>query len=206
MPIQQPPRSSFRIITILVVVVLATAIAWWALETRNTWPRGQALADALTPVTLEAGTDRALVAQTILTNYREVRANAKRWSGVYWGCTFVAALFSALAGLILKLESLPLGEKAKKDIAAVLAVSAAILVTISTSGDFQRKWQANRVAAAELEQAGYTFLADQAGAARPYLNVVARILHQRHLAIVGLGEEGTLPSLPPVESAGGRPD
>ncbi len=205
MPTQQPPRSARLITAIVLIAALATAVSWWVLENRNTWPRGQALADALTPVTLETDTDRALVAQTILTNYREVRANAKRWSGIYWGCTFVAALFSALAGLVLKLESLPLGEKAKKDIAAVLAVSAAILVTISTSGDFQRKWQANRIAAAELEQAGYSFLADPAGAPRPYLNVVARILHQRHLAIVGLTEEGSLPLRRPEDPLG-KPD
>jgi len=51
-------------------------------------------------------------------------------------------------------ETLIRNEAAKKDIAAALAVAAALLVTISTSGDFQRKWQAKRVAAAELAITG----------------------------------------------------
>jgi hypothetical protein len=55
-----------------------------------------------------------------------------------------------------KLESILRNEAIKKDVAA--AVAAAILITISTSGDFQRKWQANRTAAAELERIGYDFL------------------------------------------------
>jgi hypothetical protein len=50
---------------------------------------------------------------------------------------------------VLKLETLLGNEALKKDCAALLSVAAALLVTLSTSGDFQRKWQANRIAAAE---------------------------------------------------------
>ena len=178
-------RLSTCVVSVLAIVLVATALSWWFLESRNTWPRGQALADALRPVIDEQDTNRAIVAKAILTNYLEVRANASRWSSVYWGCTFVAALFSALAGLILKLESLPIGEKPRKDVAATLAVAAAILVTISTSGDFQRKWQANRIAAAEIERTGYTFLEMDGTNARSFLSAVGKTLHQRHLAIVG---------------------
>ena len=178
-------RLSTRVVSVLLVVLVATAFSWWFLESRNTWPRGQALADALRPVIDEEGTDRAIVAKAILTNYLEVRANASRWSGVYWGCTFVAAIFSALAGLILKIESLSIGDKPRKDVAAMLAVSAAILVTISTSGDFQRKWQANRIAAAEIERIGYAFLEKDGTNARSFLAAVGKTLHQRHMAIVG---------------------
>jgi len=169
----------------VVFVVVATAASWWFLESRNTWPRGQALQDALRPVIDEETTDRAIVAKAILTNYLEVRANASKWSGVYWGCTFVAAVFSALAGLILKLESLPIEEKLRKDIAATIAVTAAILITISTSGDFQRKWQANRIAAAEIERTGYAFLEKDGTDARSFLATVGKTLLKRHMAIVG---------------------
>lgn len=46
-----------------------------------------------------------------------------------------------------------------------MAVGAALLITVSTSGDFQRKWQANRIAAAELERLGYLLL--ETGADQP---------------------------------------
>ena len=32
---------------------------------------------------------------------------------------------------------------------------AALLITLSTTGDFQRKWQANRLAAAAMENVAY---------------------------------------------------
>jgi hypothetical protein len=62
---------------------------------------------------------------------------------------------------------------------------AALLVTLSTSGDFQRKWVANRVAAAELEHEGYDFLEKNGANARSYLARVGKILERRHLSIVG---------------------
>jgi hypothetical protein len=43
-------------------------------------------------------------------------------------------------------------------VAALLAVIAAILIAISTNGDFQRKWQANRTAAAGMESLAYDLL------------------------------------------------
>lgn len=178
-------RLSTAVVSALVFVLIAAAVSSWFLASRNSWPRGQALADALHTVMDEKETDRAIVAKVILSSFLEVRTNASRWSGIYWSCTFVATLFSALAALILKLESLPVDEKRKKDIAATLAVTAAILVTISTSGDFQRKWQANRIAAAEIERIGYTFLKMDGTNARSFLAAVGKTLHQRNMAIVG---------------------
>ena len=67
-------------------------------------------------------------------------------------------ILSALAGVILKLEYFAKNDGLKKDLAAILAVSAAILGAISTNGDFQRKWQANRVAALSIENLAYDLL------------------------------------------------
>jgi hypothetical protein len=78
-------------------------------------------------------------------------------------------------------------------LAALLAVASALMVTISTSGDFQRKWQANRIAAAELERTGYEFLQRDGADARSSLAAVGLILHGRHMAIVG-GSEQRSPS------------
>lgn len=183
-------RLSTLVVIVLVLMLIAAAVSYWYLKTRNSFDRGQALVDALQTVIDdrmidEKVTDRAFVAKVIQSSYLEVRANASKWSGAYWGCTFVAALFSALAGLFLKLESFQIDEKRRKDIAATLAVTAAILVTISTSGDFQRKWQANRIAAAEIERIGYTFLRMDGTNPRSFLTHVGETLHRRHMAIVG---------------------
>jgi hypothetical protein len=98
--------------------------------------------------------NRAL-GEIAITSYREYRANAVRWSAVYWGCVFGSAFLSALAALILKLDLLGKWPRLRNDVAAGCAVFAALLVTLSTSGDFQSNWQANRTAAAEMESLAY---------------------------------------------------
>ena len=61
-----------------------------------------------------------------------------------------------------------------------------LLITISTSGDFQRKWHANRVAASELERTAYDFLENKnTNAVQKYFSDIGDILHKRNLAIVG---------------------
>jgi len=179
--------SSSRRYVVMAAMAAACVLAltWWLLTERAGWSRGDALRVALASLMDPPRSDAALVAQVILDNYLETRVIAARWSGVYWGFTFVAAALSALAGLILKFESVVKDQAVKKDVAALFSVTAAILITVSTSGDFQRKWQANRVAAGELERIGYELLANKGADARRYLSTVARIMHQRNMDIVG---------------------
>lgn len=174
-------------IVLIVLVIGSAAVAAVALN----WPRTDALAESLQPIIDQQNTEQSSVARAILTNYEETRSNASKWSGVYWGFTFVAAICSALAGLILKFESIIKNPELKKDIAALLSVGAALLITISTSGDFQRKWQANRVAASELERTGYTFLENKAAEPSKYYFDIGSILHKRNLAIVGNVDQKT---------------
>ncbi len=190
--------SSRAWLLLLSVLVLGALIAgaWWFLQDRDTWPRGEALGAAMAPLIEGKNPDQSLVARAIWDNYLETRANAARWSGLYWGMTFAAAVLSALAALVLKLETLIRTEGAKKDLAALLSVSAALLITLSTSGDFQRKWQANRIAAAELERTGYEFLEKDGADARSYLAGVGQTLLRRHMAIVG----GSEPRKPPTDT------
>lgn len=93
----------------------------------------------------------------VVVNYKEYRGNATLWSVAYFGCLFGSAFASALAGVVLKLDVLKDSAR-KNDAAAALAAIAALLVTLSTSGDFQRKWQANRVAADAMENLSYDLL------------------------------------------------
>src|SRR3954468_15117922 len=61
------------------------------------------------------------LATLVLTNYREYRANAVRWSAAYFGCIFGAAFLSALAGVVLKWEGLAGRPAFKNDLAASCA-------------------------------------------------------------------------------------
>lgn len=178
----KPFRPNILYITILIIV--AGAASELFLQYRSEWPRGHALEQALAIRIDTTSKKEVSPAKIVLENYKETRTNASRWSGIYWGMTFAAASFSTLAGLILKLDSFVSSPRLKQDIAAALAVVAALLMTISTSGDFQRKWYANRIAAAELELLGYRLLGN-AEDEQKVIKEVGEILYRRHLAILG---------------------
>jgi len=186
---------------VIFIAIIGLAVAWC-------WPRADVLSAALKPLIEQQNTDQSLVASAILDNYKETRSIASRWSGVYWGFTFVAAICSALAGVILKVESvLKDKEQTKKDIAALLSVGAALLITISTSGDFQRKWQANRVAASELERTAYDFLENKTNEPRKYFSDIGNILLKRNLAVVGnLDQKRTEPGKKPAPEKKTEPE
>jgi hypothetical protein len=187
----EQPKSHVPATSVLVVLLITCVTGFWFFQDRQEWPRSEALSIALKPLIDQKDTDQSLVAQTILDNFIETRTNASRWSGVYWGFTFTAAVFSALAGLILKFEFILRNEALKKDLAAILSMTAALLITISTSGDFQRKWQANRIAAAELERTGYELLEKNGKDSRQYLAIVGQILLRRNFLIVGTSDNKT---------------
>lgn len=168
---------------LVAVVVLGAAAAFVAY--RDHWPRSGGLVQALTNEARAANPDRATVAVILEAAFSETRANASRWSGVFWGFSFAAVALSAMAGLVLKLETLPWSDRVRKDVGAILSVLSALIVTISTNGDFHRKWQANRLAAAQIEDLSYRFLRDPATDPRRHLAELGRIQLQRQLEIVG---------------------
>jgi hypothetical protein len=150
--------------------------------------RGQGFVSALDPFRKD-GDPRAIVVSTLVTSYWEDRSNAELWSFIYWGCVFLAAAFSAIAALILKLESFFHDDKIKKDVASTLAVVPAILITLSSSGRFSDKWQANRLAAAKLESIGYEILATDGDNPQQYYEKMRQIQYDRQLAIIGKQED-----------------
>nr|WP_321466609.1 hypothetical protein [uncultured Desulfobulbus sp.] len=144
-------KTSLRvalIVGVLIAVVAGLAVKYSADQQPN---RGIAL-DELSQLFQPEAKPLGLI---VVQNYREFRGNSIRWSAVYFGCVFGSAFLSALAALILKLELLGNHPKLRNDLAALLATSAALLVTLSTTGNFERKWQANRSAAAEMENLAY---------------------------------------------------
>jgi hypothetical protein len=153
--------------------------------------RGVALADVSKQIpqeTKDLGT-------IVINSYHEYRANTVRWSAAYYGCLFGSALFSALAALFLKLEMLGERPKLRNDVAASLATLAALLVTLSSTGDFQRKWTANRVAAASMENLAYELLRPSAGANRE--SIVTRIQAINDARNAGI--VGDVPEISPKE-------
>jgi hypothetical protein len=128
-------KRSFSIVRTLAWVLLVFAIVAGGWLVLQSWPRGAALNTALHPIVTGKNSEQAMVAKVILDNYRETRKNASRWSGAYWGFTFTAAILSALAALVLKLES-PLfkSEATKKDFAAVAIGDGSIV------GDALHQW------------------------------------------------------------------
>lgn len=69
-------RTVRLIVVVLIVGMIVAAVAWWVLDERDTWPRGEALTSALRPLIEKQSDDRSLVACIILDSYLETRSNA----------------------------------------------------------------------------------------------------------------------------------
>jgi hypothetical protein len=76
---------------------------------------------------------------------KRFRKGSAAWALTYHLSLFGAAVLSASAALVIKTSDLD-------DLAAVLATLAALLTTLSSVGDFQRKWHGNRDAFYALDE------------------------------------------------------
>ena len=148
-------RRVWRVVFGILILAIVAAIAF-QLISQSSAEKNRGLALHELPKYLPAPSKD--MGELVLANYGEYRANAVRWSFAYFGCLFGAAFASALAGVVLKLDVLKNRPALKNDMAAALAATAALLITLSTSGDFQRKWQANRLAADAMENLSYDLL------------------------------------------------
>ena len=175
------------IIILLVLLALGATVVTFSVARGHL--RGEPVKELLTQFIQGKDLEKKTAATALLGIYNETRQIAALWSSLYWGFTWGAAVLGALAGLILKLESFLADDKIKKDIAALFTVTAAILITVSTGGDFQRKWRANRAAAAEIERLGYRFASSNGANANRCLEEMSKILMKRHLSILGMPDE-----------------
>lgn len=145
-------RAMFSLIALLVIAALSYA-TWKALDI----PRGEGFLTMMREILKGLRPEEKLIANAILQNYSEYRENAVRWSGTFHSCLFVSAALGAFSALVLKLEFFIKNVELKKDLAALSAMSSALLITFFTVGDFQGRWQANRLAAGQMESLGYEF-------------------------------------------------
>lgn len=160
-----------RLILGLVLLLAIAALVWLSLKNPQTagGSRGSAIAH-LSEVLPENLSD---LGKLVVTNYTEYRANAVRWSAVYFGCLFGAAFLSACAGVLLKLEGLKERLGLRNDLAAIMAALASLLITLLTVGSFEEKWRSNRIAASGMESLAYDLL--KSGAAREKDTILTRI-------------------------------
>jgi hypothetical protein len=134
--------------------------------------------------------------ELVNANYLEYGKNTRFWSFTYFSCVFGSAVLSAFAGVILKLEKIKLSDPAKKDIAASCAAAAALLVTLASTGNFQAKWQANRMAEMEMQNLAYE-LATTHASNDVVLAEIQRIVREQNLIVVGSSEREGRKDFPP---------
>lgn len=133
----------------------------------------------------------ALLVAAVFDEYRSI---ARMWSAVYNGCVLGAAALGLLAALVLKLESVPKFESGKKDAAAALASIGAILAALSSSGDFQMKWQTNRSAVADIERIAVRLMAPTSPNLDEVYVEVGAIAEERHLKLIGVQRSAERPA------------
>ncbi len=124
------------------------------------------------------------VMHKIETDYQEFRGAARWWSGAYHGFQFGGAILSAIAAIVLKIESIG-SLQIRNDLGAAFAAASALLITIMTTGRFKDKWEANRIAAFAVRDLGYEIEKQEADPTQ-ILNDLQRISLIRNNTIVGL--------------------
>ena len=176
--------KGLKIALVAVLLLAIVLIAWWALRGPQTTGGYRGVAIAQLKNALPG--DLAGLGELVIANYKEYRANTVRWSAAYFGCLFGAALLSACAGVLLKLESLKSRLGIRNDLSAIMAALASLLITLMTIGSFEEKWRSNRIAASNMENLAYELLksgADQQKDA--ILSQIQSINEARNLGIVG---------------------
>ncbi|MDN3546687.1 hypothetical protein QWZ02_19735 [Kinneretia asaccharophila] len=95
---------------------------------------------------------RTQLVRLITEQETRFRVGKSRWNFWYYGSMYGAVLFSATSALVLKLEMERLKGDWQTDAAALLATLAAILGTVSSTGNFERRWRTSRQAQATMQK------------------------------------------------------
>jgi hypothetical protein len=128
--------------------------------------------------------ERSEVRAYVVAELHDEARWTRAWSALHHIFLFGAAILSAAAALLLQLKTLSLSPDARADVATVFSALASLIGVISVSGGFARKWRANRMTKAALEQIEIDLMDPNCdvGKIRAKLQDMKRI---HHLAIVG---------------------
>jgi hypothetical protein len=129
-------------------------------------------------------TEKSELRAYVISLLRDEARWTRAWSALYHGFLFGAAILSAAAALTLQLKTIPLVEQSRADLATIFSALASLIGVVSVSGGFARKWRANRMTKAALEQIEIELMDPSCdpGKIRSKLAEMKRI---HHLAIVG---------------------
>ena len=181
----QVRKHTLRVALVVLAVAAIVAIIYGTRVVIEA-PRGKGILTVLPKFLTGLPPQEKMIGQAILQNWIEYRHNAVLWSAAYFSCLFFSATFSAVAGLVLKLEFFLKNAELKKDLSAFLAMFAALLITLVTVGDFQKKWRANRLAATQMENLAYEFItADRKNTLAEFSLKIQQINMLRNQEIVG---------------------
>lgn len=109
--------------------------------------------------------------------YKEYKRYQWNWSWAYHTFTWGAAIFSASAVLIIKLDIIE-DRGIKDNVAAALASVATTLITITTAGGFHGNWRANLRARYDLEQLANEIDADTTPDIQKYTKRLNAIINE----------------------------
>jgi hypothetical protein len=173
----------------LILIVIAAGVGFYAYRQSEGASRGAIVEKELPPLVSDLRGREGVIARSIQESYKEYRDDAKNWSGGYYGLLVFAAVLSALSGVALKLSHFIPSDGIRNDVAAILAATSAIVITVTTTVDSQRKWQANRIAASDTEQMAIEFVTadpiDRANSLQHYSQRLQEIALARQQEVVG---------------------
>lgn len=100
--------------------------------------------------------ERDFLGKEIARQYNWYSHGSRLWSAMHHWSLGVAAILSALASIIIKMDWLksnfPSLYSSREDIVAILAFLATLITTIAAAGGFGRKWQTNRVSRGRIDR------------------------------------------------------
>lgn len=174
------PRSK-KLLIGSVVLLTAALLALWKFKNQA-------------PPSKDVSVPLANVAETVWQKREDYRKNTACWSLAFHGSFLAAALLSVTSSLILKLESVDerrLREKLRKDIAAGCAGLAALLLTVSGTMNFNRKWETNRVAAYQTENLYYEISSASSNDLQRIYRRLQEIVARQNEGVLGLDSVST---------------
>jgi len=121
----------------------------------------------------------------VAVKVREYTRWTKLWSFVHHTTLFGSAALSASAAIIIKIPPILAGSNiGAENMAAILAVIAALMGTIGGVGGFQRKWKTNRRTKSSFEQLELDFLSEKIDP-ESIIDKIQKIIKTHHDGIIG---------------------
>ena len=132
--------------------------------------------------------ERAVLSKQIDDKFDWFNRGSRLWSVVHHWSLGLSGFFSAMAAVVLKINSFkdafPAVYENRDDVVAGLAALATLITMLAASGGFGRKWQTNRMSRGRVERLKIA-LTDPAANAAEIRSELQDIIKKHDEAIVG---------------------